>query len=546
MKKTALVPALVVLLSGCTFTPISSSVAASSSPAAPSSTATPSSTVSSSEGPKVLEAPTIDKVAAVIDNSMEVGLSSYTYSNRSMKWNYRFGYYNDNTYYTIDAKQYKNGSDSVKTVYYGNTNDLTFEDVYSTGALKTYKLDENYYVYGYVSNRVNMDQTDDFVEVLERNRYNDETTMEYWSNALGVIQDCFDGTSIWPESSGYTNYEMTAELVEDYYYCEIKATAPETDQYPEEDNYAWVKLDAYTYTLNEIGVHMQSICPQSTDYAGELLSLTEVTLKNIVTAPLVEAEIEPFDLEKVPAYLVNDFRSSFVELPEGEISQANVIDVLKNMRSYSKGTNYAHREFSQEIGHYDYEAKQYVVDYNASCFEDYYAVVDESMTVHSYMDDDNDPSTPHALQQAAINYCTDEGIVTAMLSPVATDYMPQYTSSYTYAGSNVYSLDDYLNPNGYYNGFYAVIFSEVARYGWGTHDNGWSTFEYELVTATNVNGVIDIEFHINFDATDYQEAYTDVYKIQITNNFCNMIAKKTNGAADFDTFYNYKIEPMGY
>ena len=174
------------------------------------------------------------------------------------------------------------------------------------------KLDENYYVYGYVSNRVNMDQTDDFVEVLERNRYNDETTMEYWSNALGVIQDCFDGTSIWPESSGYTNYDMTVELVEDYYYCEIKATAPETDQYPEEDNHAWVKLDAYTYTLKEIGVHMQSICPQSTDYAGQLLSLTEVTLKNIVTAPLVEAEIEPFDLEKVPAYLVNDFRSSFV------------------------------------------------------------------------------------------------------------------------------------------------------------------------------------------------------------------------------------------
>ena len=517
---------------------ISSSVASSSSEV--------SSSLSSSETPVVNEAPTIDKVAAELERCLSVGLSSYTYSNRVMDWNYVFGTYNDNVYYTIDAKQYTNGSDSIKTEYLADSHDLTFDRVYGVGPLRTYKLDDDYYVYAYVSDRVNLDQNHDFVDILERNRYHNETDMEYYSNCITAVLDAFDGTSFWPESSGYELVDYSVRLDGDYYYCEIGATAPETDQYREEDNYAWVKMNAYTYAVEEAGVYMQAMNHSSTDYAGEIGSITKVSISNIVCEPLVEGEIEPFDLDAVPSYLISDARPTFFEVPEGEISGDDALKIMRNMKSYVNGTNYSHHEFSQDVYGRNPETQKYEKQYVASCFEDYVRTDKEIMTVASYMDDDNDDSTPHALQQLAVNYCTDDGIVCSITSVAIDEQRPQFTTSYTYDKNDLYSLEDYLNPSGYYNGYYSMVFREVTSLGWGAHETTYQSFEYELVKATNTEGVFDIEFHINFEETQYIDAHTDVYVIQITDNFCNMIAKKTNGAADFDTFYNYKVEPLNY
>ena len=531
MKKTTLIPVLVVLLSGCTFEPDTSS------------------STSSSEGPKVLEAPTIDKVAAKLENYREVGLSHYKFSHRDMNRNFVFGDFNRNDYYTIEANQYTNGSDAIKTVYAcGSSDALTIDRVYSTGPLKTYKLDDDYYVYGYVSDRNGMDQNDSFIDILERNRFNDETDMEYYSNALNIFIDAFDNGAFWPVESGYTIEEYTVELVDGYYYCEIGATAPETDWDPEEDNHAWAKLDPYTYDLIEVGLYMQGLCPSDSEYAGQIGSMSQIVLSDMVSAPLVEGEIEPFNIEEVPVQLVSDYRPTPIEnLTEGNLSGAEAMAVLLNMRTYCKGTNYSHHEFYEEVGHgvFENDTYQWIVDYYASCFEEYSAVENEIMTVSSYKDDDNDPNTPHKLQQSAINYCVDEGIISSVTYQ-ETEYMPQMTMSHLFDGSEIYSLDDYLNPNGYYNGYYGMVFSEVASYGWGYHEGSWNNFEYELVTATNIDGVIDIEFNINFEANEMQDAHSDTYVIQITDNFCNKIAKKTNGSPYFDTFYNYKIEPMNY
>ena len=79
MKKSqkALVALIPMLLSACTNDVSSSSVPAPSSPVSSSEV---ESTVlsSSSEGPKVKEAPTIDKVAAALENCLEIeGTNSY-------------------------------------------------------------------------------------------------------------------------------------------------------------------------------------------------------------------------------------------------------------------------------------------------------------------------------------------------------------------------------------------------------------------------------------------------------------------------------------
>lgn len=547
MKKSqkALVALIPMLLSACTNDVSSSSVPAPSSPVSSSEVESTVSS-SSSEAPKVKEAPTIDKVAAALENCLEIGLSSYTYSNRDMNKNYRFGGYNKNMYYTIEAKQYTNGSDSIKTEYVADSDDLTFDRVYGSGPLRTYKLDDNYYVYGYVSDRVNMDQNNDFVEVLERNRYNDETTMEYWTNGLGAVFDAFDGTSFWPESSGYELEDFSVELEEDFYYCEIGATAPENDRYPEEDNHAWVKMDAYTYEVKEVGIYMQAMCPSTSDYAGEVMKITQVVLSDMVCAPLVEGEIEQFDLEKIPSYLVNDYRASAPDVAEGDIDPEVASKIIDNLRCYTNGTNYSHRDFVEEVGHYDFDLKQYVVDYYAKCYSDAYAVVDESLTIYTYKDD-NDPATSPVLQQINNNVATDSGIRCEYIFPVATEYSPEYMVSSYIPAAEVYSLNDYLNPNSYFLGNASMVYNEVATYGWGKHSNSYSNFEYELVQATNVNGVIDIKWNIKYYNDDGSEARpTDEYVIQITNGFLNMTARKTNGAADFDTWHNYKIEPMNY
>ena len=545
-SKKALVALIPMLLSACTFEVSSSSSASAPAPSSPVSSSLVESTVSSStsEGPKVMEAPTIDKVDAALSNYFNIGLSSYTYSNRVMNKNYRFGGYNQNTYYTIAAKQYTNGSDSVKTEYIADSDALTFDRVYGSGPLRTYKLDENYYVYGYVSNRVNMDQNNDFVEILERNRYNDETTMEYWTNGFGAVMDAFDGTSFWPESSGYELVDYSVELDGDYYYCTIGATAPETDRYPEEDNHAWVKMNAYTYEIAEVGIYMQAMCPSTSDYAGEVMKITQVVLSDIVCEPLVEGEIEPYDLEKIPSYLVNDYRASAPEVAEGDIDPAVASQIIANLRCYTKGTNYSHRDFVEEVGHYDFDLKQYVVDYYAKCFSDAYAVVDESLTIYTYKDD-NDPNTSPKLSQINNNVATEDGIRCEYIFPEASEYTPEYMVTSNIPAAEVYSLNDYLNPNSYFLGNASMVYNEVATYGWGKHSNSWSNFEYELVQATNNNGVIDIKWNIKYYNDDGSEARpTDEYVIQITDGFLNMTARKTNGSPEFDTWYNKIVSPM--
>lgn len=550
-NRTVLLSLIAMMVTACgNQTSSSSAVSSPASPSTPSSSVSsvsseaPVSSSSSSVGPQILEAPTIDKVADTLSNFLEVGLVEYEWTYRNLKRNFRTGDFMTNEYKTIAAKQYSNGVDAVETIYAPEAYESTSDNLVCSGPLRAYKLDDDYYVYGYTPTTKEgyVSLGNSFVEILERNRYNTESTMEFWSNGIETAFVEFNGPSGWDPVYGYvpTPYSAVYDELENSYYCKIGATAPETDRYGEEDNYAWVKMDAYTYAVEEVGVHMQVKIRQGTgDYAGQIADMTEVVVKNPVAGEREEGVIEPLSFAELPYEKVTDYRAKPVDLEEGEIDPNKVKDILRNLRCYTNGTNYAHRDFYEEAYDPDtYESIGYVHGY-----ADAYAISDEAAALYTYLDKDNDPSTPHVLIQADLNTAEDDGIhcETYYATPVPGYYENGYKISSIASGRDIYSLNDFLNPNGYFISSYGLVLGEVARFGWGEYDNGWQKVNYQLNTHSYSNGVIDIEFEIQFPATDWKEAYSDVYVIQITDGFLNKIASKRMGSPYFDTWTNYKL-----
>ena len=286
MKKTRLLPLLSILLLASCETGISSAEPStgSSSVSEPSAN-DPSSVLPSSTEPSTPEpstptpppepvTPTVDLVAESIQTLIDSTLLSYTYSIRVYQDNYITGDVIQNMRETTIIDSYVNAYDGIVTTeeFEGVLEPTTTST--QTARVASYRLDEESYIRGLISDGANHDG--DFAEILEINRYSDVNSMEariFQPVQRSALSAFSDPEAYYPADMGFTLGETVIEETDTSFVVTISGSAEEDPirYYAREEDEIAVEIDKYTAEVRSITI---TTFLYDMGYTGELRHFT--------------------------------------------------------------------------------------------------------------------------------------------------------------------------------------------------------------------------------------------------------------------------------
>ena len=537
MKKTRLLPLLSILLLASCETGISSAEPStgSSSVSEPSAN-DPSSVLPSSTEPSTPEpstptpppepvTPTVDLVAESIQTLIDSTLLSYTYSIRVYQDNYITGDVIQNMRETTIIDSYVNAYDGIVTTeeIEGVLEPTTTST--QTARVASYRLDEESYIRGLISDGANHDG--DFAEILEINRYSDVNSMEariFQPVQRSALSAFSDPEAYYPADMGFTLGETVIEETDTSFVVTISGSAEEDPirYYAREEDEIAVEIDKYTAEVRSITIttFLYDMGYTGDDKEEGANNYQIASLTDLVTGERQEGNVPELDLDLLDESQITTNIPEIQEVAEGEIPEDKVRDILANIQAYSVGTN--KDEYTIET-----DALTDATTWEplgpatgvgtAAYYED--ETYEQTIT-YTFEDESMAPQT-----QSIVRKAEDDGVhvesngQTGILEP-----------------TSILAWADYFTPGPVTatgsNSLAAVIMYEAASQGFGEIDTGFSIINRELIEATKTGNTMVIHFTSNMEMPNILNSDKEI-KLTFVDDF---LVKAEGTAHDYGTY----------
>lgn len=525
MKKPVLIAVgtLLLAVSACNTTATTTSTSQETSS---------SSTSSVTLDPTTVTLNTVVQALSAIDFD---SIISFDYVYRSYQDNYITGDIFTNKSEHVTMHNYVDGAEGVLKTYEPTKPSEILVNEVDSGRIATYYVSDEDFVVGYVSDDSSV-LDNNYLSYFENHRYTSpHKKVRYYEGVYSNLYKGFsDPNAMWDPSLGFVHEEdaFTVEVVDDTYVCTYSAYAPEMEYYSHEVGTAKVVLDAdLNYLSGSFEVLLYDI-GYSDDMDAHANNYSYAEFSNITYGTLQEKTIEPFADSSFLSGSISGKPHEVVEgLPEGNLSDDNVKDILRNVNAYGEGAKSA--TLTSHYGNYlDMTTWEYI------------GAVDVNTTLETYSNGiliaNNNcdfESEEYVDYSETIQYvCGDAGVETTSKINDEYSYSIQQAAYIT-------SLKQIMSPSpAYRESTILYNFNEIASLGFGiSNDNGIYAIKHELVKATNNNGTIEIEISSTLESEWMQDSVR-TYKFTIVDNFMTHYEYVELFVADVDENTSYTNE----
>ncbi|MCF0117195.1 MAG: hypothetical protein HUJ61_03990, partial [Bacilli bacterium] len=383
----------------------------------------------------------------------------------------------------------------------------------TNGRHASYKVDDNTFARGYYL----PGSYDNYYEYSEVNKFRDP--IKSVTNLKEVFNNVKKGfltpDIIWQESSGYKPAVISIEEIDDTYVATSTANCPK-------QKYSYGGIGKASITLDK-DLNIKGMAFYTIGFGDDITDNIDKdaikywvnSVENIQYGDRVEGNIEPFDLTVFKTSQKTNNVIKPVEVSEGDISEVKVLSILENFEAYTKGATSATCDnIKIRYQDSDYNITNKFVSVNHKLYKD-------DKIVFSIGDD------------KVYRRLTD------------TDFEEIYVTEgvmggYTMAGDILVKIDQYMNPNPYYdtNVFLNHTFNKdqldkiVAGGKFGDYfeyeHNGKRELNYATCTGNTIKfKVTDTVYPYSYEPSiDNPKPQDEIisYEFTIVNNQCTEIA----------------------